>query len=65
MKRKRSEHISIDIDEKGNIVSMTIEHAKLMQGSGSSHIERYLAKLYKTAERRERNRGRGLRVISP
>ena len=42
--------LEITIDEKGNIVSMTIEHARIVPDFGNSLIKRCPAKLHRNAE---------------
>lgn len=36
-----SENIYVDLDKDGNLVSMTIEHAKLMQNYGNFHSRKW------------------------
>lgn len=38
--REISENIYIDLDAEGNMVSMTIEHAKSMQPFGNFHMKK-------------------------
>ena len=45
-----SENIYIDVDAKHNIVYMTIEHAKIMPGSGNSHIRKCPGKQHRNAK---------------
>ena len=45
-----SENIYVDIDGKGNIVSMTIEHAKDNAGLWNSHTRKCLVKQHRDAE---------------